>query len=245
MSPLRVAQADGDANGKSEIEDPKLLYLVPTPIGNLEDITLRALRVLKEVDLIACEDTRTSGVLLAHYDIATPTTSYHDHNERKKAPQLLKRMQAGQRLALISDAGSPGISDPGFYLVRECWHAEVPVEALPGATAFVPALTASALPSDRFVFEGFLPQKKGRQTRLDELAAEPRTMVFYESPYRLVKTLGQFEEVFGPERPAAVARELTKKFEEVQRGPLAEVRAYFDEGGKVRGEVVIVVGGAG
>lgn len=222
-----------------------MLTLVPTPIGNLEDITLRALRVLKEVDLIACEDTRTSGVLLKHYDIDTPTTSYHDHNERRKAPKLVQRMQAGQHVALISDAGAPGISDPGFYLVRECTRAGLPVEALPGATAFVPALTLSALPSDRFVFEGFLPQKKGRQSRWEELADEPRTLVFYESPHRLVKALGEIEEHFGAERPVVVARELTKKFEEVQRGPAHAVRAHFADQNKVRGEIVIVVGGAG
>ncbi len=221
-----------------------MLYLVPTPIGNLEDITLRALRVLKEVDLIPCEDTRTSGVLLSHYDIATPTTSYHEHNEHKKTPHLVRRMEAGQRLALITDAGTPGISDPGFYLARACRRAGLPVEALPGATAFVPALVASALPSDRFVFEGFLPRKKGRRTRLEALAREERTMVFYESPYRVVKTLAQLEEAFGAERPAAAARELTKKFEEIRRGTLAELRAHFAEQPKVRGEFVLLVGGA-
>ena len=221
-----------------------MLYLVPTPIGNLEDITLRALRVLKEVDLIACEDTRTSGVLLAHYAIETPSTSYHDHNERRKAPQLIARMQAGQDVALITDAGSPGISDPGFYLVRECVRHEISVEALPGPTAFVPALTASGLPCDRFVFEGFLPVKKGRRKRLEALAQERRTLVFYEGPHRLVKTLTAFEAVFGPERPAAVGRELTKKFEEVRRGTLADLRAHYEAQPKVRGEAVIVVGGA-
>lgn len=221
-----------------------MLYLVPTPIGNLEDITLRALRVLKEVDLIACEDTRTSGILLAHYTIDTPRTSYHDHNERHKAPHLVARMQAGQRIALITDAGSPGISDPGFYLVRECVRHGLDVVALPGATAFVPALTASGLPCDRFVFEGFLPVKKGRRTRLDALARETRTLVFYEGPHRLVKTLADFEAVFGPERPAAVGRELTKKFEEVKRGTLAELRAYYAAQPRVRGEAVLIVGGA-
>ncbi len=221
-----------------------MLYLVPTPIGNLEDITLRALRVLREVDLIACEDTRTSGVLLAHYTIDTPRTSYHDHNERRKAPQLIARMQAGQDVALITDAGSPGISDPGFYLVRECVRHDIPVEALPGPTAFVPALTASGLPCHRFVFEGFLPPKKGRRKRLDALARETRTLVFYEGPHRLVKTLAEFETVFGPERPAAVGRELTKKFEEVRRGTLAELRAHYQGQPKVRGEAVIIVGGA-
>ena len=221
-----------------------MLYLVPTPIGNLEDITLRALRILGDVDLIACEDTRTSGVLLAHYDIDTPTTSYHDHNERQKAPRLIERMQAGQSVALISDAGSPGISDPGFYLARACHRNDVPVEALPGPTAFVPALTASALPSHRFVFEGFLPAKKGRQTRLDELADEPRTMIFYESPYRVAKTLGHFTETFGPGRPAAIARELTKKFEEMRRGTVAELHAYFADQKKLRGEWVLIVAGS-
>ena len=220
-----------------------MLYLVPTPIGNLEDITLRALRVLREVDLIACEDTRTSGILLAHYDIATPRTSYHDHNETRKAPQLIERMQAGQDVALISDAGSPGISDPGFYLVRECVRHDIPVEALPGATAFVPALTASGLPCDRFVFEGFLPAKKGRQAKLNALADEPRTMVFYESPHRLVKALMQFEDVFGPEREAAVAREVSKKFEEVRRGSLRDLRTHYEAQPKVRGEIVVVVAG--
>ena len=221
-----------------------MLYLVPTPIGNLEDITLRALRVLKEVDVIACEDTRTSGVLLAHYGIETPKLSYHDHNERQRTPQLLQRMQAGHSVALITDAGSPGISDPGFYLVRACAEADIRVEALPGATAFVPALAASGLPSERFVFEGFLPTKKGRQTRLKALAEEPRTMIFYESPHRLVKTLAQFVEVFGAERPAAVARELTKKFEENVRGALADLHTHFSAQTKVRGEIVLLVGGA-
>lgn len=222
-----------------------MLYLVPTPIGNLEDITLRALRVLKEVDLIACEDTRTSGVLLSRFDVATAKTSYHEHNETRKAPQLVKQMLAGQNVALISDAGSPGISDPGFYLVRECMRNEIPVEALPGPTAFVPALAASALPSDRFVFEGFLPTRKGRKTRLDELRAEPRTMIFYESPNRVVKTLKQLVDVLGGERPAAAARELTKKFEEVRRGTLDELLAYYEGPGTVKGEFVLVVGGAG
>lgn len=221
-----------------------MLYLVPTPIGNLEDITYRAVRVLKEVDLIACEDTRTSGVLLSHYDIDTATTSYHEHNERKKAPQLVARLRAGQAIALISDAGTPGISDPGFYLARACWEADVEVTALPGPTAFVPALTASALPSDRFVFEGFLPKKKGRQTRLATLADEPRTFVLYEAPYRLLRTLDDLAEHCGPDRPAAVARELTKKFEEVRRGTLQSVRSYFATQDKVRGECVVLVGGA-
>lgn len=222
-----------------------MLYLVPTPIGNLEDITLRALRILKEVDLVACEDTRTSGVLLSHYDIETPRTSFHEHNESRKAPQLIEQMQAGRSIALISDAGSPGISDPGFYLVRECMRAGIPVVPLPGATAFVPALTASALPVDRFVFEGFLPPKKGRRTRLEELQSEVRTMIFYESPYRLVKTIRELAEIFGEERPAAVSRELTKKFEEIRRGTLADLGSYFGDQAKVRGEIVLIVAGAG
>ena len=222
-----------------------MLYLVPTPIGNLEDITLRALRVLKEVDLVACEDTRTSAVLLSHFGIDTPRTSYHEHNESQKAPQLIDRMKAGQNVALISDAGSPGISDPGFYLVRECMRHGIPVEALPGPTAFVPALAASALPTDRFVFEGFLPVKKGRQTRMEELRTERRTMVFYESPHRLAKTLTQFEGVFGPDRPGAVARELSKKFEEVKRGTVHQLLSYFGEQPKIRGEIVVVIAGAG
>jgi 16S rRNA (cytidine1402-2'-O)-methyltransferase len=221
-----------------------VLYLVPTPIGNLEDITYRAVRRLREVDLIACEDTRTSQVLLDHYDIDTPTTSYHDHNERDKAPELLTRMRAGRDIALISDAGSPGISDPGFYLTRACWEEGIEVEALPGPTALIPALTASGLPSDRFVFEGFLPKKKGRQTRLTELATDPRTLVLYEAPYRLLRTLDDLIDHFGADRPAAVARELTKKFEEVERGTLTDVRAYFAAYEKIRGECVIVVDGA-
>ena len=220
-----------------------MLVLVPTPIGNLEDVTLRALRVLEEADLIACEDTRTSGVFLDHYGIETPRTSYHDHNERQKAPRLVEQMQAGATVALVTDAGSPGISDPGFYLVRECIRAGVRVEALPGPTAFVPALTLSGLPSDRFVFEGFLPAKKGRQTRIQELAADERTVVLYESPHRIVKALGQLAEHFGGDRPAAVIRELSKKFEEVERGTLDELAARLGERPKVRGEIVLVVGG--
>ena len=221
-----------------------MLYLVPTPIGNLEDITYRAVRVLREVDLIACEDTRTSKVLLDHYEIDTATTSYHDHNEREKTPELLTRMRAGRDVALVSDAGSPGISDPGFYLTRACWNENIEVTALPGATALIPALTASGLPSDRFVFEGFLPKKKGRQTRLTELSDDPRTLIFYEAPYRLLRTLDDLIEYFAPDRQAAVARELTKKFEEVERGTLTKVRAYFAAYEKLRGEYVVVVHGA-
>ncbi len=220
-----------------------MLYLVPTPIGNLEDLTFRAVRVLREADLVACEDTRTSGVLLDHYSIKTPRTSYHDHNERTKAPHLIARMQAGETVALITDAGSPGISDPGFYLVRAALDAGVEVQALPGATAFVPALTASGLPCERFVFEGFLPQKKGRQTRLKLLAEEPRTIVLYESPHRLGKALGELATYFGPDRRAAVGRELTKKFEEVRRGTLADLARHYGAQERVRGELVVVVAG--
>lgn len=222
-----------------------MLYLVPTPIGNLEDITMRALRVLREVDMIACEDTRTSGVLLSHYDIETPRTSYHEHNERKKTPVLIDRMRTGQSIALISDAGSPGVSDPGFFLVRACMQNDIPITPLPGATAFVPALTASALPADRFTFEGFLPTKKGRQSRLDELKSESRTMTLYESPYRLVKTLDQLAVALGDDRPASVSRELTKKFEEIRRGTLRDLHGYFASQTRIRGELVIVVAGAG
>ncbi|HLT48467.1 MAG TPA: 16S rRNA (cytidine(1402)-2'-O)-methyltransferase, partial [Rubricoccaceae bacterium] len=222
-----------------------VLYLVPTPVGNLEDLTFRALRVLKEADLVACEDTRTTGVLFQHYGIETPRTSFHAHNEHAKARHLVERMQAGATVALVSDAGTPGISDPGFLLVREALAAGVEVVALPGATAFVPALVASGLPTDRFVFEGFLPQKKGRQTRLDALVGEPRTVVLYESPHRLVRLLSELAERLGEDRPAAVGRELTKKFEEVRRGTLAELRAHYAAQPKVRGEIVVVVGGAG
>ena len=221
-----------------------MLTLVPTPIGNLEDITVRALRVLGEADVVACEDTRTSGVLLAHYGIETPRTSFHIHNERHKAAALVERMRAGEHVALVSDAGTPGVSDPGFLLVREAVAAGVRVEALPGPTAFVPALVASGLPSDRFVFEGFLPHKKGRQTRLRALADEPRTTVLYESPHRLVKLLGQLAEHCGPDRPAAVCREITKVHEETARGSVAELLADFGARPKVRGEIVVVVGGA-
>lgn len=220
-----------------------MLYLVPTPIGNLADVTYRAVQVLQTVDLIACEDTRTSGVLLDHYDVDTPTTSYHEHNEHKKTPRLIKRMRAGHDVALISDAGSPGISDPGFYLTRACWNEDVEVQALPGPTAVIPALTASGLPSDRFAFEGFLPKKKGRQTRLDALSTEPRTLVLYESPHRLLRTLDDLIEHFGADRRAAVARELTKKYEEIERGTLQDVRAYFAAYEQVRGECVVVVDG--
>ncbi len=221
-----------------------MLYLVPTPIGNLEDMTYRAVRILQEADLIAAEDTRTSGVLLKHYGIETPMRSYHNHNERERAPQLVRRMQAGHTVALITDAGSPGLSDPGFYLTRAAVEAGLEVQALPGPTALVPALTASALPSDRFAFEGFLPRKKGRQTRLDALAAEPRTLVIYEAPYRVVRTLADLAEALGPDRRVAAARELTKQYEEIRRGTLQDVHSYFAAQNKVRGEFVLVVEGA-
>ncbi len=220
-----------------------MLYLVPTPIGNLEDLTLRALRVLREVDLIACEDTRTSAKLLQHYGITTPTTSYHAHNEARKAAQLVARLEAGARIALITDAGMPGISDPGFYLVRACLHRHIPVVALPGPTAFIPALAASGLPADRFVFEGFLPSKKGRRKRLAELAAEPRTIVLYEAPHRLVRTLDELAQALGDDRPAVVARELTKVFETFARGTLRTLHAYYAAQPRIRGEIVLIVAG--
>lgn len=218
------------------------LYVVPTPVGNLEDMTYRAVRVLKEADLILAEDTRTSGILLKHFDIKNAMQSHHKFNEHKTVEGVVSRIQAGQTVALISDAGTPGISDPGFLLVRECVRHGVEVQCLPGATAFVPALVASGLPDERFCFEGFLPQKKGRQTRLKALADEKRTMIFYESPYRLVKTLTQFAEVFGSERQVSVCREISKVHEESVRGTLQEVIAHFTET-EPRGEIVIVLGG--
>ena len=219
-----------------------ILYVVPTPVGNLEDITLRALRILREADLILAEDTRTSGILLKHYDIHNQLLSHHKFNEHGTSAAIVERLKAGQTVALISDAGTPGISDPGFFLVREAVNAGIEVQCLPGATAFVPALVASGLPDDRFCFEGFLPQKKGRQTRLQSLSQEQRTMVFYESPYRLVKTLQQFSEVFGGERRACVAREISKVHEECVRGTLSELIAHFTEH-TPRGEIVVVVSG--
>ena len=218
------------------------LYLIPTPVGNLEDITLRALRILKEVPLVLAEDTRTSAKLLKHYEINTPLLSHHKFNEHQQVSRITERIARGEDIALISDAGTPGISDPGFLLVRACLEAGIEVETLPGATAFVPALVQSGFPCDRFCFEGFLPQKKGRNKHLQSLASEPRTMIFYESPFRVVKTLEQFAEVFGPERMAAVSRELTKKFEQTVRGTLAEVADYFREH-TPKGEFVIVVAG--
>ncbi|QJW90133.1 16S rRNA (cytidine(1402)-2'-O)-methyltransferase [Spirosoma taeanense] len=218
------------------------LFLVPTPIGNLDDITLRAIKVLQNADAILAEDTRTSGVLLRHLGISKPLHSYHIFNEHQTVQRLVGQMKEGKTLALVSDAGTPGISDPGFLLVRECIKNDIPVECLPGPTALVPALVNSGLPNDRFTFEGFLPHKKGRQTRLMELTEEERTMVFYESPHRLLKTLGQFAEVFGPDRPASVSRELTKVFEENRRGALSELITYFAEK-TVKGELVICVQG--
>lgn len=221
------------------------LYLVPTPIGNLDDITLRAVKTLQHVDAVLAEDTRTTGLLLTHLGIRKPLMAHHAHNEHASAAGVVKLIKEGKTVALCSDAGTPGISDPGFLLVRECLRAGVPVECLPGPTAFVPALVNSGLPTDRFAFEGFLPQKKGRQTRLAALKEERRTMVFYESPHRLLKTLEQFAETFGPDRPASVSRELTKVFEETIRGPLFEIHAHYVQyPASVRGEIVIVVGGA-
>lgn len=218
------------------------LCIVPTPIGNLKDITFRAIDVLKSADLILAEDTRTSGKLLQHYDIDTPLMSHHMHNEHKKLASLLQRLQSGETMAMISDAGTPSISDPGFLLVRACIEKKIEVECLPGATAFVPALVLSGLPSDRFVFEGFLPVKKGRQTKLKQLADESRTFVLYESPHRIQKTLNQLSEFIGPERNASVSREISKIHEETLRGTLAELSVHFEKN-PPRGEFVIVVAG--
>ncbi|CCZ69055.1 16S rRNA (cytidine(1402)-2'-O)-methyltransferase [Bacteroides gallinaceum] len=218
------------------------LYVVPTPVGNLEDMTLRAIRVLKEVDLILAEDTRTSGILLKHFEIKNALQSYHKFNEHQVLESIITRLKAGENIALISDAGTPGISDPGFLVVRECVRNGIEVQCLPGATAFVPALVASGLPDERFCFEGFLPQKKGRMTRLNSLAEETRTMIFYESPYRLVKTLTQFAELFGEERQVSVCREISKIHEESVRGTLAEVIAHFTVA-EPKGEIVIILAG--
>lgn len=218
------------------------LYVVPTPIGNLEDMTLRAIRILKEADVVLAEDTRTSGVLLKHFEIRNAMLSHHKFNEHQTVEHLVARIRGGETVALISDAGTPGISDPGFLLVRECVRNGIDVECLPGATAFVPALVASGLPCDRFCFEGFLPQKKGRLTRLKALAGETRTMLFYESPYRLAKTLGQLAEHFGADRPASVSREISKVHEETVRGTLAGLAAHFTAN-EPKGEIVIVVAG--
>ena len=222
--------------------DTPKLYLVPTPIGNLSDITLRALDILKQADFILAEDTRKTAVLLKHFNISKPLRSYHKFNEHKSLASLIHQLEEGNTAALVSDAGTPGISDPGFLIVRECIQRNIEVESLPGATAFVPALVNSGLPCDRFVFEGFLPQKKGRQKRISELAMEERTMIFYESPFRLVKTLQQFSEAFGSERPVSVSREISKIYEETVRGTLRDVISVFTEKG-VKGEIVIVLGG--
>jgi len=218
------------------------LYVVPTPVGNLEDMTMRAVRVLNEVDLILAEDTRTTSVLLKHFDIHTPMSSHHKFNEHKTVEQVVSRIQQGTTVALVSDAGTPAISDPGFLLVRACVAHDVDVECLPGATAFVPALVNSGLPNDRFCFEGFLPQKKGRQTKFKELAVEERTMIFYESPFRIVKTLEQMAEYWGADRKASVSREISKKFEETVRGTLTELIVHFTEN-PPKGEFVMVVEG--
>jgi 16S rRNA (cytidine1402-2'-O)-methyltransferase len=219
-----------------------MLYLVPTPLGNLKDITLRSIEVLQSVDVILCEDTRTSSRLLQHYNIQKPLSPYHQHNEHKIVRHLVDQLQAGKTMALITDAGTPGISDPAFLLVRDCLKNGVKVECLPGATAFVPALVNSGIPSNRFVFEGFLPLKKGRQTMLKKLAEEERTMIFYESPVRLVKTLEEFTQYFGADRQCSVSRELTKMFEENKPGTLQEVCDHFKQK-TVKGEIVIVVAG--
>ncbi|MDX1331555.1 MAG: 16S rRNA (cytidine(1402)-2'-O)-methyltransferase [Robiginitalea sp.] len=219
------------------------LYIVPTPIGNLGDITYRAIEVLQSADVVLAEDTRTSGKLLRHYDISTGVRSYHMHNEHRIASELASRMEAGETMALISDAGTPGISDPGFLLVRECLNKGVVVECLPGPTALIPALVESGFPSDRFVFEGFLPPKKGRQKRLQGLKEEARTLIFYESPHKLLKTLDQFQEVFGPDREVSVSRELSKLYGETIRGTLQTVAEHFKEHAP-KGEFVLVLRGA-
>ena len=218
------------------------LYVVPTPVGNMEDMTFRAIRILKEADLILAEDTRTSGILLKHYEIKNAMQSHHKFNEHQTVESIVNRIKGGQTVALISDAGTPGISDPGFLVVRECVRNGIEVQCLPGATAFVPALVSSGLPDERFCFEGFLPQQKGRMTRLNALKEETRTMIFYESPYRLLKTLTQFAEIFGADRPVSVCREISKIHEESVRGTLQEVIAHFTET-EPRGEIVIILGG--
>ncbi|WP_085537594.1 16S rRNA (cytidine(1402)-2'-O)-methyltransferase [Massilibacteroides vaginae] len=218
------------------------LTVVPTPVGNLEDMTFRAIRVLKEADLILAEDTRTTGFLLKHFEIQNRMQSHHKFNEHKSVEQIAQRIKSGEHIALVSDAGTPAISDPGFMLVRACVRAGIEVECLPGATAFVPALVASGLPNEKFCFEGFLPQKKGRQTRLQELAVEPRTIIFYESPYRLVKTLTQFSEHMGGDRQVSVSREISKLHEETVRGTLEEVITHFTQN-EPKGEIVIILSG--
>jgi 16S rRNA (cytidine1402-2'-O)-methyltransferase len=231
---------------KSDMSEERTvqLYLVPTPIGNLKDITFRAIEVLKSVDVILAEDTRTTGKLLKHYEIQRPLQSYHIFNEHKTVEKLIERLKKGEVMALVSDAGTPGISDPGFLLVRAAKDSGIEVNCLPGPTAFVPALVNSGLPNDRFTFEGFLPHKKGRKTRIESLLEESRTMIFYESPHRLMKTLEQFAENFGKDRMASVSRELTKVFEENVRGSLEELIEYYKEN-PIKGEIVIVVQGVG
>jgi len=219
------------------------LYIVPTPIGNMADITRRAIEVLGEVDFILAEDTRTSGILLKQYDISRPMMAYHQHNEHKVLEKVVERLKAGEKAALVSDAGTPGISDPAFLIIRECIRENLEVSCLPGPVAFVPALVCSGLPCERFIFEGFLPHKKGRQTRLNALKEETRTMVFYESPHRILKTLTQFGEVFGSDRQASVSREISKIYEETIRGTLAEIISYF-ESNTIKGEFVIVLAGS-
>lgn len=220
-----------------------ILYIVPTPVGNMEDMTLRAIRILKEADMVLAEDTRTSGILLKHFDIKNHLMAHHKFNEHGTTAGVVERLKAGQTIALVSDAGTPGISDPGFFLAREAANAGITVQTLPGPTACIPALVSSGLPCDRFCFEGFLPQKKGRQTHLMSLMRETRTMVFYESPHRLLKTLQQFAEIFGPERRVSVAREISKLHEDHVRGTLAEVIAHFEQT-EPRGEIVIILAGA-
>ena len=218
------------------------LYIVPTPIGNLEDITFRAIKILKEVDLILAEDTRTTGILLKHFDIQNKMQSYHKFNEHKTVSHIVDRLNTGETIALVSDAGTPGISDPGFLIVRECAKENINIECLPGATAFVPALVSSGIPCDRFSFEGFLPPKKGRMTKMKEMAEETRTIVIYESPYRVVKTLTQLSEYMGEERHAATCREISKMFEETRRGSLKELITHFTEN-EPKGEFVIIISG--
>lgn len=218
------------------------LYLIPTPVGNLEDMTFRAIRLLKEVDLILAEDTRTSGFLLKHFEIKNNLQSYHKFNEHKAVSQIVEKLQSGLNIALISDAGTPGISDPGFLITRECIKNGVDVECLPGATAFVPALVSSGIPCDRFCFEGFLPPKKGRMTRMKQLAEEDRTIVIYESPYRVVKTLTQFAEYMGEEREAATCREISKMYEETKRGTIKDLISHFTVN-EPKGEFVIIISG--
>ncbi|MCK4568742.1 MAG: 16S rRNA (cytidine(1402)-2'-O)-methyltransferase [Bacteroidales bacterium] len=219
-----------------------MLYIVPTPVGNLADITRRAIEILAKVDFILAEDTRTSGILLKHLEISKPMMAYHQHNEHKVLSNVINRLRAGETAALVSDAGTPGISDPAFLIIRECLRGNIAISCLPGPTAFIPALVSSGLPCERFVFEGFLPHKKGRQTRLSALVKENRTMVFYESPHRLLKTLAQLTEVLGEERQASVSREISKVYEETIRGSLAEIVSHFSNN-PIKGEFVIVVGG--